>query len=48
MIKIENKSYMDIKEFALHRRVTVQTVYNWIKHKEVKTKLIFGRKLIEL
>lgn len=48
MIKIGNTRYMTINDYSKHKRVTIQTVYNWIKNDEVKTKQLFGKKLIEL
>lgn len=35
-----------IPEYARHKGVTVQTVYNWIKENKVKTTRILGKKVI--
>lgn len=48
MIKIGNKQYATIKEYADKQMVTVQTVYNWIKNDIVKTKKMFNQTLIEI
>ena len=48
MIKIGIKKYLDIKEYAAEKRVTIQTVYNWIKNKEVKTKKMYNAIFVEL
>lgn len=48
MIKIEGKNYETPTEYAKLKGVTLQTVYNWIKKKEVKTRQLIGKSLIEL
>jgi len=48
MIKIGEKKYMTIKDYSKLKGKTIQTVYNWIKNDELKTKQMFGQKLIEL
>lgn len=48
MIKIGNKKYLEIKDYAKHKGVTVQTVYNWIKENTVNERKLMGKTLIEL
>lgn len=48
MIKIGNKKYLEIKDYAKSKGVTIQTVYNWIKDKTVKERKLMGKTLIEL
>jgi hypothetical protein len=48
MIKIGEKKYLEIKDYAKVKGVTIQTVYNWIKEKNVKHRKIMGKILIEL
>jgi len=48
MIKINDKSYETIKDYAKLKGVTIQTVYNWIKDKSVKTKTLLNQTLIEV
>ena len=48
MIKIGDKKYETIKEHAKSQGKSIQTVYNWIKNKDVKTKTVLNQTLIEL
>jgi acyl dehydratase len=48
MIKIGNKKYLEIKDYAKAKGVTIQTVYNWIKDKAVNERKLMGKTLIEL
>ena len=48
MIKIGNKKYLEIKDYAKIKGVTIQTVYNWIKDKTVNERKLMGKTLIEL
>jgi hypothetical protein len=48
MIKIGNKNYLEIKDYAKSKGVTIQTIYNWIKEKKVKERRLMGKILIEL
>ena len=48
MIKIGDKKYMEIEEYALSKNKTIQTVYNWIKNKDIKTRKMFNKTLIEI
>ena len=48
MIKIGNKIYATPTEYASNKGVTVQTVYNWIKQKEIKTRKLMDKTLIEV
>jgi len=48
MIKIGDKRYETIKEHAKSKGKSIQTVYNWIKNKQVKTKVLMNQTLIEL
>ena len=48
MIKIGNKRYAEIQEYAAFKMVTIQTVYNWIKDGTVNVRVLMGKKLIEL
>ena len=47
MIKIGEKKYFEISEYAKSEGVTVQTVYNRINSDQVKTKKLLGKLLIE-
>ena len=42
-----DKKYFEITEYAKEYRVTVQTVYNRIKNKQLQTKKLLGKLLIE-
>jgi hypothetical protein len=48
MIKIGDKQYNTPQEYSELKGVTVQTVYNWIKNKEVKTRKLMDKTLVEL
>ena len=48
MIKVGNKKYETVKEYAKLKGKTIQTIYNWINNKDVKTKEMLGQTLIEL
>ena len=48
MIKIGDKKYLEIKDYAKVKGVTIQTVYNWIKDKAVNERKLMGKTLIEL
>lgn len=48
MIKIGEEKYLTPKEYAAQRGVTIQTVYNWIKWDQVKTKKLMDKTLIKL
>lgn len=48
MIKIGDKKYMTIQEYATDKMVTIQTVYNRIKNKEIKSKKIYNQTFIEV
>lgn len=48
MIKIGEKKYNTIKEYAKSKGITIQTVYNWIKEDRVKTKTLLNQTLIEI
>ena len=48
MIKIGEKKYETIKEYAKSNGKSIQTVYNWIKNKDVKTKVLLNQTLIEV
>ena len=48
MIKIKGELYEEINDYAKLKGVTVQTVYNWIKNKQVEVKPLMGKKLIKL
>jgi hypothetical protein len=39
---------MTLHEYAKEKNVTVQTVYNWIKDKQVETKRLMNMTLIKL
>ncbi len=47
MIKIGSKNYYTPQRFAEVKMVSVQTVYNWIKDKKVKTTKLMDKTLIE-
>ena len=40
MVTINNQQYLTVHEFAKEKRITIQTVYNWIRDKKVETKKI--------
>ena len=48
MIKINGARHMTVHEYAKEKGVTIQTVYNWIKTKEVETKRCMNMTLIKL
>lgn len=48
MIKIDETYYLDITEYARQKGKTIQTIYNWIKEKKVKTRYILGKLHIQL
>jgi hypothetical protein len=48
MIKINGKSFAEPKDYAKIKGKTIQTIYNWIKEGEVKTRKLMGKTLIEL
>lgn len=39
---------MSIQDYAKHKKVTRQTIYNWIKDKKIKVINISGKKFIKL
>jgi predicted site-specific integrase-resolvase len=43
MIKVKT-----IPEYARHKSVTVQTVYQWIKEGKLKTRKVLGKQVIEI
>jgi hypothetical protein len=47
MIKIGDKKYFEISEYAKSEGVTIQTVYNRINSDALKTKKLLGKVLIE-
>ena len=48
MVKIGNKKYIDLKDYAKREGVTLQTVYNRIKSGDLKTKKILDKQFVEL
>ena len=48
MIKIGDKKYQTIKDHAKSKGKSIQTVYNWIKSGDVKTKILLNQTLIEI
>lgn len=48
MIKIGDKNYLEIEDYALHKSKTVQTIYNWIKDGTVKTRKLMGKTVVQL
>lgn len=48
MIKIKDKHYLSINDYADQKGKTIQTIYNWIKDKKVKQRYILGKLYIEL
>lgn len=48
MVTINNEKYMTLHEYAKEKSVTLQTVYNWIRDKQVETKKMFNMTLIKL
>ena len=46
-MKTENK-YMTVKEYAAKYGITVQTVYNKIKEKELETKKVLNTTLVKV
>ena len=48
MIKIGEERYMTPEQYAIHCGVTVQTVYNWIKKKEIITRKLMDKTLIRI
>lgn len=38
---------LSIQEYAKHKKVTRQTIYNWIREKKIKLILISGKKFIK-
>lgn len=47
---MENKKeiYMTVKEYAAKYGITVQTVYNKIKNKELETKIVLSTTLVKV
>ncbi len=46
---MENKpKYVTVKDYAIKHGITVQTVYNKIKNKELETKVILHTTLVKL
>ena len=46
---MENKpKYVTVKDYAIKYGITVQTVYNKIKNKELETKVILHTTLVKL
>ena len=48
MIKTEGKVYATIEDYSIIKGVTIQTVYNWIKNKDVKTRKLMNKTLVQL
>jgi predicted site-specific integrase-resolvase len=48
MITIKGVKYMELKEYAKYKGVVLKTVYEWIKEKKVKTRVVFNTKVIRL
>jgi len=48
MIKINDVQYMTVHEYAKEKSITIQTVYNWIKDKQVETRKFMNMTLIKL
>ena len=48
MIKIGDKKYMSIEDYAKQQGKTIQTIYNWIKEKKVNTRQLLGKTVVEL
>jgi hypothetical protein len=48
MIKTDNKHYLNIEDYAKEKGKTIQTIYNWVKDKKVKTRYILGKLYIQL
>jgi hypothetical protein len=48
MIKVGDKQYLEISDYAVHIGKTIQTVYSRIKEKKVKTRKLMGKTVIEL
>lgn len=47
-IKVGDKYYLSIDDFAKYQSITRKTVYNWIDDGKVKVKKILNRQFIEL
>lgn len=47
-IKVGDKYYLSIDDFAKYKSITRKTVYNWIEDGKVKVKKILNRQFIEL
>lgn len=48
MIKIGDKQYLEITDYAKDKGKSVQTIYNWIKDGIVKSRKLMGKTLIQL
>lgn len=48
MIKINGEEFLTVHEYAKDKNVTIQTVYNWIKDKQVETRKLMNMTLIKL
>lgn len=40
--------YLTVKDYAKKRGVTVQTVYGWIKNKDLQTKKVLNTTLVKV
>ncbi|MDH3381380.1 MAG: hypothetical protein OEL54_01660 [Flavobacteriaceae bacterium] len=48
MITIGDKNYMEIDEFAKKENKSIQTIYNWITSKKIKTRKLLNKTIIEV
>lgn len=48
MVKINGEQYLTLHEYAKEKGVTIQTVYNHLKSKQLETKKIMNVTLIKL
>lgn len=47
-IKVGDKYYLSIDDFAKYKSITRKTVYNWIESGKITAKKILNRQFIEL
>lgn len=47
-METKKETYMTVKEYAAKYGITVQTVYNKIKNKELKTKIVLSTTLVKV
>ena len=47
-METKKETYMTVKEYAAKYGMTVQTVYNKIKNKELKTKTVLSTTLVKV